>query len=97
MTARRSDNPEIDEENYGAVCCAIQNLTVAAQAAGVGTSWSSGAVAAAPALHALVGAGPDERMVGLLRLGYLDPAQTPPASRRTTAAALTTWVDGEAE
>jgi nitroreductase len=93
VTSLRSDNPEIDEENYGAVCCAIQNLTVAAHAAELGTSWSSGAVAAAPALHTLAGAGPNERMVGLLRVGYLDPALTPPAARRTSGAALTTWVD----
>lgn len=95
VTSLRSDNPEIDEENYGAVCCAIQNLMLAAQAAGLGTSWSSGAVAAAPALHELVGARAGERMVGLLRLGYLDPAQTPPTARRTPGAALTTWVDPE--
>ncbi len=93
VTTQRNANPEIDEENYGAVCCAIQNLTVAAHAAGLGTSWSSGAVAAAPALHALVGAQANERMAALLRLGYLDPALPSPPARRTSGAELTTWLD----
>ena len=92
VTMVRGANPEIDEENYGAVCCAIQNLTLAAHAAGIGTSWSSGAVAAAPALHALVGAGENEKMVGLMRVGYLDPALTSPKSRRTPGISLTTWL-----
>lgn len=86
-------NPEIDLENYGAVCCAIQNLTLAAHALGIGTSWSSGAIAAAPELLPLVGAGANERMVGLLRLGYLDPAITPPKSRRTPGASFTRWIE----
>jgi nitroreductase len=93
VTTRRDPNPEVELENYGAVCCAIQNLTLAAHAAGIGTSWSSGAVAAAPALHALVGASEDEQMVGLLRVGYLDPAAPTPKSRRAPGATYTTWVE----
>lgn len=91
----RDPNPEIDEENYGAVCCALQNLALAAHAAGIGTSWSSGAVAAAPALHKLVGAGENERMVGLIRVGYLDPTLTVPKQRRKAGSNVTTWVGGE--
>lgn len=93
VTTVRDDNPEIDEENYGAVCCALQNFALAAHAAGIGTSWSSGAVAAAPALHALVGAGANERMAALMRVGYLDPALASPKSRRKAGSSLTTWVD----
>ena len=94
VTAVRDANPEIDEENYGAVCCALQNFALAAHAAGIGTSWSSGAVAAAPALHELVGAGADERMVGLVRVGYLDPAIPAPKARRKAGSSLTRWLDG---
>ena len=95
VTMLRDANPEIDQENYGAVCCALQNLALAAQAAGIGTSWSSGAVAAAPALHAFVGAGDNEQMVGLIRVGYLDPTLAPPKSRRKPGSTVTTWVDAE--
>jgi len=93
VTTQRDENPEIDEENYGATCCAIQNIALAAHAAGIATSWSSGAVAAAPALHELVGAGPNEKMVGLIRVGYIDPAIAPPKARRKSGSSLTTWVD----
>jgi nitroreductase len=95
VTYLRDANPEIDEENYGAVCCAIQNFSLAAHAAGIGTSWSSGAVAAAPALHEYVGAGDNERMVGLIRVGRLDPALAAPKARRKTGSNVTTWVGGD--
>lgn len=85
-------NPEISLENYGAVCCAIQNLTLAAHAMGIGTSWSSGAVAAAPELHALVGATTAEQMAGLLRIGYLDPNLPAPSSRRSSGRTFTRWI-----
>jgi len=86
-------NPEVSLENYGAVCCAVQNLTLAAHAMGIGTSWSSGAVAAAPALHSLVGATANEQMAALLRLGYLDPTLPPAKSRRSSGSTVTRWVD----
>lgn len=95
VTMLRDANPEVDHENYGATCCALQNLALAAHAAGIGTSWSSGAVAAAPALHEFVGAGSNEQMVGLIRVGYLDPAIAPPKSRRKPGSSVTTWVDAE--
>jgi nitroreductase len=95
VTALRDENPEIDEENYGAVCCAVQNFMLAAHAAGIGTSWSSGAVAAAPALHKFARAGANERMVGLIRVGYLDPALAPPKMRRKAGSSFTTWVSSE--
>lgn len=93
ITMMGDPNPEIDLENYGAVCCAIQNFTLAAHVLGIGTSWSSGAVAAAPELLTLVGAGATERMVGLLRVGYLDPAMALPKSRRTAGATFTRWIE----
>lgn len=93
VTMLTDPNPEIDLENYGAVCCAIQNLTLAAHVLGIGTSWSSGAIAAAPELLTMVGAGANERMAGLLRLGYLDPAVPAPKSRRTPGATVTRWVE----
>ncbi len=85
-------NPDVDLENYGAVCCAIQNFTLAAHALGIGTSWSSGAVAAAPEILTMVGASANERMAGLLRVGYLDAATAPSKSRRTPGSAFTRWL-----
>ena len=93
VTMVMDPRPDVDLENYGAVCCAIQNLTLAAHGHGLGTSWSSGAVADAPALRVRAGAGDNERMVGLLRLGYPDPNATPPVSRRVPGKVLTSWLD----
>jgi nitroreductase len=86
-------SPDIDEENYGAVCCAIQNFMLLAHTAGLATSWSSGAVAQSPELRRFVGAQETERMVGLLRVGYPDLQVQQPTSTRTAAATFTTWVD----
>ena len=87
-------NPEIDEENYGAVCCAIQNFMLLAHAAGLATSWSSGAVAQSPELRRFVGAQDTERVVGLIRVGYPDLEAQQPVGTRTPATTFTTWVDG---
>lgn len=92
VTYVTSPNPVTDRENYGAVCCAVQNLMLAAHAAGLATSWSSGALAGAPELHELAGAGDDERMVGLFRLGYPDPDAPTPIGRRAPGASVTRWV-----
>ena len=93
VTMVMDPRPDVDLENYGAVCCAIQNLSLAAHVHGLGTSWSSGAVAEAPALRVRAGAGENERMVGLLRIGYPDPNAPRPISRRAPAEALTVWLD----
>src|SRR5919205_584537 len=95
VTVVADPRPEIDLENYGAVCCAVQNLLLGAHAAGLGASWSSGAVAAAPALQELVGAAPAERMVGLIRLGYVDPRGVVATSQRAPSAQYTRWVADE--
>jgi nitroreductase len=93
VTTVMDPRPDVDLENYGAVCCAIQNLSLAAHAHGLGTSWSSGAVADAPALRERAGAGDNERMVGLIRIGYPDPNATAPTSQRASGATHTTWLD----
>ena len=85
--------PDLNEENYGAVCCAIQNFMLLAHAAGLATSWSSGAVAQSPELRRFVGAQDNEHMVGLIRVGYPDLQAQQPTSTRTSVATFTTWVD----
>ena len=95
VTVVADPRPEIELENYGAVCCAVQNLLLGAHAAGLGASWSSGSVAAAPALQELVRAAPAEHMVGLIRLGYVDPRGVVATSQRALSAQYTRWVADE--
>lgn len=85
------DNPEIREEDYAATFMAIQNLCLAACARGLGTHLKSGAIMDDPAGRAAVGVGEGERIVATISLG--EPADTPTAKPRKSAAALTTWVD----
>jgi nitroreductase len=84
------DNPEIREEDYAAAFMAIQNLSLAAHAAGLGTHLKTGAVMDDPRSREAVGVGEGERIVAIVELG--EPASTPEPKPRRAAAELTTWV-----
>jgi nitroreductase len=84
------DNPEIREEDYAATFMAIQNLTLAAVEAGLGTHLKTGAVMDDPTARAAVGAPAGERIVALIELG--EPAAAPDGRPRKPASELTTWV-----
>ena len=84
------DNPEIREEDYAAAFMAIQNLSLAAVAAGLGTHLKTGSVMDDPRSREAVGVPEGERIVATLELG--EPVAAPGAKARTPAAGLTTWV-----
>ncbi len=81
---------EIREEDYAAVMMGVQNLALAAVALGLGTAIKSGAIMADAAARAAVGLPDDQRIVAVVNLG--EPAEVPPAKRRTPAAEHTAWV-----
>ena len=84
------DNPEIREEDYAAAFMAIENLSLAAHAAGLGTHIKTGAVMDDPRSRAAVGVPEGERIVATIELG--EPAEVPDPKPRRAAADLTTWV-----
>ncbi|MFN8522842.1 MAG: nitroreductase family protein [Chloroflexota bacterium] len=86
-------DPVVDLENYGAASCAVQNLMLAAHAAGLASAWGSGPIAADPQMRALFGVREDERLVAHLRMGYPDPTRAAPRQRRTSGGEKTAWVD----
>ena len=92
VTLVSDPDPGVDLENYGAVCCAVQNIMLGAQAAGLASFWGTGDLAAARALADLVGAHENERMVALIRLGYADPGVKAPV-KRTAVEELTRWIE----
>ena len=96
VTALTNPDPELDWENYGATCIAVQNIMLLAHAHGLATSWSSGAVAAAGDLRVAAGAGDNERLVGLIRLGYPAPSPTPRTGRRAPGRTHLAWMGGSA-
>jgi nitroreductase len=86
-----AENPEIGEEDLAATWMAIENLSLAAVALGLGTHLKTGAIMSDPAARAAVGVPDGERIIATLELGF--PAALPPSSRvRKPASSLTTWV-----
>jgi nitroreductase len=63
------ENPEIREEDYAATFMAIQNLSLAAVAAGLGTHLKTGAVMDDPRARDAVGVPEGERIVATIELG----------------------------
>ena len=84
------DNPEIREEDYAAAYMGIQNLSLVAEAMGLGTHIKSGAVMDDPAARAAVGLPDGERIVATINIG--EPEGLPAAKARRGATDLTTWV-----
>jgi nitroreductase len=86
----RSDNPEVQEEDFAATFMAIQNLGLAAHLMGLGTHIKTGAVLEDPAARAAVGVGDGERIVATVHVG--EPAEQPPLRPRTPPSQVTTWL-----
>lgn len=74
-------DPFQQREDYAAVCCAIQNIQLAAWAEGIGMQWSTGRIALQPENYARFQIDPRaEELIGLLYFGY--PDEIPPARPR---------------
>jgi nitroreductase len=85
-----AQDPEVREEDIAATWMAIENLSLAAVALGLGTHLKTGAVMQDSAARAAVGVPESERIIAILELG--EPAATPAGRPRKPASALTTWV-----
>ena len=66
------ENPEITEENYGAVCCAIQNMQLTATSMNLGVGWSTGKMAKINNLHSILDMDSSYKVVGVLTVGHPD-------------------------
>lgn len=91
VTCRSDPDPGREREDYAACCCAVQNLSLALWARGIGLKWGTGKVIRTPEFLALIGADATrEFAVGLFWYGY--PAAIPEQSR-TPATQFTREVD----
>lgn len=71
-------------EDYAAVACAIQNLSLALWAEGVGAKWSTGPATRDPRTYELLGIDPAvEEIVGVVMIGYA--AAVPETPRQALA------------
>jgi nitroreductase len=86
-----NESAEVSEEDYASVMMAVQNLSLAAVARGLGTHIKTGAIMADPAARAAAGVAENERIVAIVNVG--EPADVPPAKKRDDASAHTIWRD----
>jgi nitroreductase len=80
---------EVSRENYAAVCCAVQNISLAGVAEGLAVTWETGGPTRHPNLRAILGAAEDWIMVAMLSIGV--PAELP-SSRRTPVGEFVHWM-----
>ena len=76
-------DPILEREDYAACACAVQNLLLAAQAAGLASKWSTGALAESDAAKRHLDLGPGDRIVAYVYLGY---GLAPPADGQRDAS-----------
>ena len=70
---KRGTNPKIPEiEEIAATSAAIQNLLLGASANGLAGFWSTGGMTHHPAMKAHLGLQDEDRILGILYLGYTD-------------------------
>ncbi|MEK8126570.1 nitroreductase [Paenibacillus filicis] len=76
------------DEDYAAASCLIQNFQLLAWEQGVGMIWSTTEYIRSPLFCDGVGVRPDERVVGVLHMGYFDKVPKPrprtPAEQKLT-------------
>lgn len=71
----------LQQEDYAACCCAIQNFSLALWSAGLGVKWTTGKVTRDPRFLNVVGVDSNERsIVGMLWIGY--PSEIPKQQRK---------------
>jgi nitroreductase len=85
----QNENPEIREEDYAAGMMAVQNISLAAVALGLGTHIKTGAVMDDPAAREAIGVADGERIIATVNVG--EPAVVPPAKPRRAASEVTSW------
>ncbi len=79
----------VDKENYAALCCALQNMSLAGVAEGLAVTWDTGRVTRVPAVDTILGAEENWKVTALLSIGYPDENSE---SSRIPADQLTKWV-----
>ena len=85
-----SENPEIREEDYAATMMAVEHIALRALELGLGTAVRTGGVMTDAAARAAARVAEQERIVAVVNVG--EPAEVPPAPKKTKAQELTRWV-----
>jgi nitroreductase len=87
VTSQRSDDPVLEQEDFAATCCAVQNFSLALWEHGVGVKWTTGSVTRHDEFYRALQIDPDqEKVIGLLWYGY--PEDIPTQKRRSVDEVL---------
>jgi nitroreductase len=79
----RHDDPDISQEDYAAIACAVQNAMLAFWSEGVGSKWSTGAVTTDERTYRTLGVDPQqEEIIGFLWAGRAVRMDLPKPRRR---------------
>ncbi len=82
-----SEKKVVEVENICAAAAAVQNMLLAAHAAGIGAMWRTGPAAYDADIKAFLGLDPAQHLIGYVYLGYpaeaLQPPQRPDHTDRT--------------
>ncbi len=89
VTTQVSADPVLNEDDFAATFCAIQNMLLVAASRGIGTYLRTGGLVRDPTLRAFLDLDEDRRAVGILYVGY--PAVVP-ERRRTPYQQKTHWL-----
>jgi len=89
VTSLKDPQPVVDEENFAAVCCAVQNILLESTARGLCSFWSTGKFFKQPLMSQILKVSDSERFVGAIWLGYGDQPEAP---ARKPASEFTTWI-----
>ncbi len=94
IVMKRGDNPKIPEiEEIEAVACAVQNLHLAATAAGLGVYWSSPAICYGDTFASSLNLTETEQCLGVLYIRFPKEGKEWPVSSRRPATAKVSWVE----
>lgn len=84
-----SDDPVVRREDRDAVAAAVQNLSLAAHADGLGTIWRTGLFVDEAEVRAHLGCAPADEIVGFVYVG--EPDEDPAAPPRRGAEDVIEW------
>jgi len=81
VSCPRSENEQLQQEDYAACCCAVQNFSLSLWSEGIGVKWGTGDVTRHPTFFEMLGLSPETHfIVGLMWYGY--PADVPNQKRK---------------
>ena len=87
-----SEPKVVEIENICAAAAATQNLLLAAQASGLAAIWRTGPAANDPAVKRFLGLQPEQRLIGLIYLGYPMEGERP-LPQRPDHSDRTSWLN----